>query len=134
MRLKLHFCFCNDQSSVVIWFIQIEILTPKDYIGPLMELAQERRAEFKEMKFITEIRASLSYAMPLAEVAFSNFIGQFLKQFVFCFVALFALHFLLLVLLTFLKISFPQMVGDFFDQLKSRSKGYASMEYTFMGY
>lgn len=74
-------------------YVKIEMLTPKDYIGPLMELAQDRRAEFKEMKFITEIRASLSYEMPLAE-----------------------------------------MVGDFFDQLKSRSKGYASMEYTFMGY
>ncbi|CAN1854932.1 Translation factor GUF1 homolog, chloroplastic [Linum perenne] len=73
--------------------IQIEMLTPKDYIGSLMELAQERRGDFKEMKYITEIRASLTYEMPLAE-----------------------------------------MVGDFFDQLKSRSKGYASMEYTFTGY
>jgi GTP-binding protein LepA len=44
------------------------MLTPKDYIGPLMELAQERRGQFKEMKFITEIRASLTYELPLAEV------------------------------------------------------------------
>ncbi|XP_062083722.1 translation factor GUF1 homolog, chloroplastic [Humulus lupulus] len=73
--------------------VKIEMLTPKDYIGPLMELAQERRAEFKEMKYITENRASLIYELPLAE-----------------------------------------MVGDFFDQLKSKSKGYASMEYTFIGY
>ncbi|XP_058786458.1 translation factor GUF1 homolog, chloroplastic-like [Vicia villosa] len=73
--------------------VKIEMLTPKDYIGPLMELAQERRGQFKEMKFITEIRASLTYELPLAE-----------------------------------------MVGDFFDQLKSRSKGYASMEYTVIGY
>ncbi|PON83978.1 Elongation factor [Trema orientale] len=71
----------------------IEMLTPKDYIGPLMELAQDRRGEFKEMKYITENRASIIYELPLAE-----------------------------------------MVGDFFDQLKSRSKGYASMEYTFVGY
>ncbi|KAM3702774.1 hypothetical protein ACB094_04G053500 [Castanea mollissima] len=74
-------------------FVKIEMLTPKDYIGPLMELAQDRRGEFKEMKYITENRASLTYELPLAE-----------------------------------------MVGDFFDQLKSRSKGYASMEYTFVGY
>lgn len=44
------------------------MLTPKDYIGSLMELTQERRGDFKEMKFITEIRASLTYEMPLAEV------------------------------------------------------------------
>ncbi|KEH35649.1 putative protein-synthesizing GTPase [Medicago truncatula] len=73
--------------------VKIEMLTPKDYIGPLMELAQERRGQFKEMKFMSEIRASLTYELPLAE-----------------------------------------MVGDFFDQLKSRSKGYASMEYTVTGY
>ncbi|GAB2277668.1 hypothetical protein Dimus_012373 [Dionaea muscipula] len=74
-------------------FVKIELLTPKDYIGSIMELAQDRRGEFKEMKFIAENRASLLYEMPLAE-----------------------------------------MVGDFFDQLKSRSKGYASMDYTFTGY
>lgn len=59
--------------------MQIELLTPKDYIGSLMELAQDRRAVFKEMKFITENRASLSYEMPLAEVAFSNSVAHFLK-------------------------------------------------------
>lgn len=46
------------------------MLTPKDYIGPLMELAQDRRAEFKEMKYITENRASLIYELPLSEVTF----------------------------------------------------------------
>ncbi|KAG9451110.1 hypothetical protein H6P81_011075 [Aristolochia fimbriata] len=74
-------------------YVQIEMLTPKEYIGSLMDLAQDRRGEFKEMKYITEIRASLIYELPLAE-----------------------------------------MVGDFFDQLKSRSKGYASMEYSIVGY
>lgn len=44
------------------------MLTPKDYIGPLMELAQDRRGEFKEMKYITENRASIIYELPLAEV------------------------------------------------------------------
>lgn len=73
--------------------VKIELLTPKEYIGPLMELAQERRGIFKEMNYITENRASIIYELPLAE-----------------------------------------MVGDFFDQLKSRSKGYASMEYSFVGF
>ncbi|CAN0858207.1 Translation factor GUF1 homolog, chloroplastic [Linum grandiflorum] len=83
----------EPRKSIEEPFVKIEMLTPKEYIGSLMELAQERRGEFKEMKYITEIRASLTYELPLAE-----------------------------------------MVGDFFDQLKSRSKGYASMEYTFTGY
>lgn len=48
--------------------MQIEMLTPKDYIGSLMELAQERRGEFKELKYITENRASIIYELPLAEV------------------------------------------------------------------
>ncbi|KAL6274122.1 hypothetical protein ACE6H2_024814 [Prunus campanulata] len=83
----------GKRKSIEEPVVKIEMLTPKDYIGPLMELAQDRRAVFKEMKFIAENRASLTYELPLAE-----------------------------------------MVGDFFDQLKSRSKGYASMEYTFLGY
>ncbi|KHN31209.1 Translation factor GUF1 like, chloroplastic [Glycine soja] len=81
---------CVNGDTVIS---SIEMLTPKDYIGSLMELAQERRGQFREMKFIAENRASITYELPLAE-----------------------------------------MVGDFFDQLKSRSKGYASMEYTFVGY
>ncbi|XP_022158375.1 translation factor GUF1 homolog, chloroplastic [Momordica charantia] len=83
----------GKRRSIEEPFVKIEMLTPKEYIGPLMELAQERRGEFQEMKFITEVRASITYALPLAE-----------------------------------------MVGDFFDQLKSRSKGYASMEYSLIGY
>ncbi|XP_043706352.1 translation factor GUF1 homolog, chloroplastic isoform X2 [Telopea speciosissima] len=83
----------GNRKSIEEPFVKIEMLTPKDYIGPLMELAQDRRGDFKEMKYITENRASITYELPLAE-----------------------------------------MVGDFFDQLKSRSKGYASMEYSFIGY
>lgn len=49
--------------------VQIELLTPKDYIGALMELAQDRRGEFKELKFIAESRASITYELPLAEVS-----------------------------------------------------------------
>ncbi|KAK4373673.1 hypothetical protein RND71_009057 [Anisodus tanguticus] len=83
----------GKRRSIEEPIVKIELLTPKDYIGALMELAQDRRGIFKEMKYITENRASLIYELPLAE-----------------------------------------MVGDFFDQLKSRSKGYASMEYSFIGY
>ncbi|KAI3834995.1 hypothetical protein MKX03_007288 [Papaver bracteatum] len=83
----------GKRKSIEEPIVKIEMLTPKDYIGPLMELSQDRRGEFKEMKYITENRASIVYELPLAE-----------------------------------------MVGDFFDQLKSRSKGYASMEYSFIGY
>eukprot|EP00898_Chlorokybus_atmophyticus_P009226 jgi/Chlat1/933/Chrsp108S08616 len=74
-------------------YVRLDMITPKDYIGTLMELAQVRRGDFVEMKYITESRVVLSYDLPLAEV-----------------------------------------VTDFFDQMKSRSKGYASMEYGLNGY
>ncbi|KAG0531776.1 hypothetical protein BDA96_04G051400 [Sorghum bicolor] len=83
----------GKRRSIEEPYVKIEMLTPKDYIGSIMDLAQDRRGEFKEMNFITESRAKLIYELPLAE-----------------------------------------MVGDFFDQLKSRSKGYASMEYSLIGY
>ena len=73
--------------------VRMEIITPKDYVGPLMELAQARRGEFVDMRFLTEARTTLLYDVPLAEV-----------------------------------------VTDFFDELKSRSRGYASMEYSVTGY
>lgn len=63
-------CLNIDGFFLFLSFLQIEMLTPKDYIGSLMELSQERRGDFKEMKFITENRASLTYEMPLAEVRF----------------------------------------------------------------
>jgi len=74
-------------------YVRMEIITPKDYTGPLMELAQSRRGEFIDMKYLTEARTTLLYDVPLAEV-----------------------------------------VTDFFDELKSRSRGYASMEYAVTGY
>lgn len=70
----------------------MEIITPKDYTGTLIELSQSRRGEFQDMKYLTESRTTLVYDMPLAEV-----------------------------------------VTDFFDQLKSLSAGYASMEYSITG-
>lgn len=81
------------RKSIEEPFVKIEMFTPKEHIGSLMELAQDRRGEFKELKYINENRVSIAYQLPLAEMA-----------------------------------------GDFFDQLKSRSKGYASMEYSFVEY
>lgn len=74
-------------------YVALEIVTPKEYVGNLMDLANNRRGEFKEMKYLTDARTTLVFDIPLAEV-----------------------------------------VTDFFDQLKSRSKGYASMEYKVNGY
>ncbi|CAM6104897.1 unnamed protein product [Calypogeia fissa] len=83
----------GKRRSIEEPYIKMDMITPTEYIGQLMELAQERRGIFREMKYITENRTSLLYDLPLGE-----------------------------------------MVGDFFDQLKSRSKGYASMEYSLVGY
>ena len=74
-------------------YVKLEIYTPNTYNGTLMELCQERRGEFVDMKYITTDRVTLHYEMPLAEV-----------------------------------------VTNFFDQMKSRTKGYASMEYHLIGY
>jgi GTP-binding protein LepA len=68
--------------------ILASILTPKEYIGPIMELCQQRRGTTKGMHFLTADRVQLSYELPLAEI-----------------------------------------VIDFFDALKSRTKGYASLDY-----
>ncbi|HHP7244470.1 MAG TPA: translation elongation factor 4 [Elainellaceae cyanobacterium] len=69
-------------------YVQIEMITPEEFVGPLMELSQSRRGVFKDMRYLTQGRTTLTYELPLAEV-----------------------------------------VTDFFDQMKSRSRGYASMEY-----
>jgi GTP-binding protein LepA len=74
-------------------FVRLDLITPKDYVGTLMELATQRRGEFLDMTYLSEDRACIKYDIPLGEV-----------------------------------------VTDFFDQLKSRSKGYASMEYSFHEY
>lgn len=46
----------------------MEIITPKDYVGKLMELAQQRRGEFIDMQYLTEARTTITYNLPLAEV------------------------------------------------------------------
>ena len=74
-------------------YVQVDMITPEEFVGPLMELSQNRRGVFKDMKYLTQGRTTLTYDIPLAEV-----------------------------------------VTDFFDQMKSRSRGYASMEYHLIGY
>ena len=74
-------------------YIKVEIITPENFVGTLMDLCQTCRGDFKDMKYFTLNRTCLVYELPLAEV-----------------------------------------VTDFFDRLKSRSRGYASMEYQLIGY
>jgi GTP-binding protein LepA len=74
-------------------YVKVEMITPETYVGSLMELSQNRRGIFKDMRYLTQGRTTLTYELPLAEV-----------------------------------------VTDFFDQMKSRSRGYASMEYNLIGY
>jgi len=83
----------TERQEVQEPYVQMEIFCPKEFSGTLMELAQTRRGEYKDMKFLTERRVSITYDLPLAEV-----------------------------------------ITDFFDVMKSRSKGYASMEYSVTGY
>jgi GTP-binding protein LepA len=73
-------------------FIRASILTPKEYIGQVMELCQERRGEHTGMHFLSAERVQVNYDLPLAEI-----------------------------------------VLDFFDQLKSRTRGYASLDYEPIG-
>lgn len=73
--------------------VLMKIFTPEEYIGPCMELAQERRGVFQDMHFDTRDRVTLTYKLPLAE-----------------------------------------MLMEFMDQLKSRTRGYASFDYDFCEY
>jgi GTP-binding protein LepA len=73
-------------------YIRASILTPKEYIGAIMELCQERRGEHVGIHFLSQERVQLTYDLPLAEI-----------------------------------------VLDFFDQLKSRTRGYASLDYDLIG-
>ena len=74
-------------------FVVATIMVPKDFVGTIMDLAQERRGVFKNMEYMGENRVMLTYDLPLGEIIY-----------------------------------------DFFDQLKSRTKGYASLDYELSGY
>ncbi len=83
----------NDREKIEEPYVKVEMITPEVYVGTLMELSQNRRGIFKDMKYLAQGRTTLTYELPLAEV-----------------------------------------VTDFFDQMKSRSRGYASMEYHVIEY
>ncbi len=70
--------------------VSASIMTPKDYVGSIMELCQERRGTYIDMTYLDETRVSLNYELPLNEIIY-----------------------------------------DFFDALKSRTRGYASFDYEF---
>ena len=74
-------------------FVTANILTPKEYVGNIMELCQNRRGIYIDMKYLDENRVTLIYEMPLNEIIY-----------------------------------------DFFDNLKSKTKGYASFDYEFKEY
>ncbi len=78
----------NEVESIEEPYTTVTVLTPTEYVGALMELAQSRRGEMRKMEYLSEERVELVYDLPLAEI-----------------------------------------VTDFFDQLKSRTRGYASLDY-----
>ena len=73
--------------------VTADIILPTEYIGPIMELCQQRRGEYLSMEYLEQTRAMLKYELPLNEIIY-----------------------------------------DFFDTLKSRSRGYASFDYELKGY
>jgi GTP-binding protein LepA len=73
--------------------VEAHIMSPSEFVGTIMELCQEKRGVFQDMKYIEETRVNIKYLLPLNEIIY-----------------------------------------DFFDQLKSRSRGYASFDYDMKGY
>lgn len=74
-------------------FVEAGIMTPKEYVGAIMKLCQERRGIYVDLQYLDEMRMKLIYRLPLSEIIY-----------------------------------------NFFDKLKSYSKGYASFDYTLIGY
>ena len=81
----------------IVWikepFIYTNIIVPSEFIGPIMELCQDKRGKYKSMEYIDETRVNIHYYIPLSEIVY-----------------------------------------DFFDKLKSYTKGYASFDYEISGY
>ncbi len=89
---------CNYPDPATIDFaeepmVEAHIFSPKDYVGAIMDLCQDRRGEYKEMTYLDTDRVDLKYILPLNEIIY-----------------------------------------DFFDVLKSRTRGYASFDYELCGY
>jgi GTP-binding protein LepA len=83
----------SDIEEIHEPWVKLSVITPSQYIGPLMELSTNRRGTFQNMEYLDPTRVVLHFEMPLAE-----------------------------------------LIVDYFDQLKSRSQGYASMDYEELGY
>ena len=83
----------GEIESISEPWVAAQVITPTDYIGPLMELATSRRGEFQNMEYLDPSRVNLHFEMPLGD-----------------------------------------LIIDFYDQLKSRSSGYASLDYSYIGY
>jgi GTP-binding protein LepA len=82
----------NDIVAVNEPYVSVMIVSPTDFVGTIMQLAQDRRGQLKEMHYLSPERVEIRYHIPLGEIIF-----------------------------------------DFFDQLKSRTKGYASLDYEPVG-
>ena len=74
-------------------YVRVDVMVPKDFVGAVMELSQDKRGVFIDMQYMTKTRVTITYDIPLAEIVF-----------------------------------------DYFDLLKTRTKGYASMDYEMNGY
>jgi GTP-binding protein LepA len=83
----------REVETVEETYVKASIIVPKDHVGAVMELSNDRRGRFDHMEYLSEDRVLLSYDLPLGEI-----------------------------------------VLDYYDQLKSRTRGYASFDYDFAGY
>lgn len=83
----------GDIATIEEPVVQADIITPSEYIGAVMELAQERRGTYLNLDYLDALRSRLTYRLPLGEIMY-----------------------------------------DFFDQLKSRTRGYASLDYQLAGH
>jgi len=80
-------------NSIEEPYVKATIMTPKEYIGAIMDICQKKRGIFNDMQYVDDRRASIIYEIPLSEIVY-----------------------------------------DFFDKLKSSTKGYASFDYEMIGY
>ena len=80
-------------SKVLEPYVKVSVFTPNTYIGPIMELCQDKRGTFINIDYLDTSRATINYEMPLSEIVY-----------------------------------------DFFNKLKSSTKGYASFDYEVIGY
>jgi len=74
-------------------FVKATVIVPNEFVGAVMELSQEKRGEFKDMKYLDTTRVMITYQLPLSEIIY-----------------------------------------DYFDRLKSSTRGYASLDYELSGY